>query len=364
MSRDPRKHLDNNSNYLWPSLFSFYSANCKPLEKKVNGIRMPRFGATSSDPSPPAGPTKRKVWLASHTCPSVFDGSDFQSEKEREPPMTLETMMLDAERRQNQFEQQQNATLVNIDSRLRWSIFVVIVERGRFCHIRVAQWTREIPENILQRIQKGLLFLSKTVIEFVFVSRSSMPRISSLKFLMLVIRWAVAVLKSKKPCSPRARIKNWFFYWIKSISSLAIISINGSNICAMNFPQLLSERRRRLNAIDWYVRSAFDRSRTDSSFRVTWMFHWRIVMNRCWDRRRNVSEQRLWWSFYRIIVETTRLKLAWLLGWSVSVYSFPIGLLGSVISCAGYPNVGKSSVINSLKRSQACETGATPGLTK
>jgi nuclear GTP-binding protein len=30
----------------------------------------------------------------------------------------------------------------------------------------------------------------------------------------------------------------------------------------------------------------------------------------------------------------------------------------------GLPNVGKSSVINSLKRSQACETGSTPGITK
>ena len=30
----------------------------------------------------------------------------------------------------------------------------------------------------------------------------------------------------------------------------------------------------------------------------------------------------------------------------------------------GFPNVGKSSVINSLKRSQACETGAMPGVTK
>lgn len=31
---------------------------------------------------------------------------------------------------------------------------------------------------------------------------------------------------------------------------------------------------------------------------------------------------------------------------------------------SGFPNVGKSSVINSLKRSQACETGSTPGITK
>jgi nuclear GTP-binding protein len=30
----------------------------------------------------------------------------------------------------------------------------------------------------------------------------------------------------------------------------------------------------------------------------------------------------------------------------------------------GFPNVGKSSVINSLKRSQACETGSMPGITK
>ncbi|UJR25249.1 hypothetical protein I4U23_006601 [Adineta vaga] len=34
------------------------------------------------------------------------------------------------------------------------------------------------------------------------------------------------------------------------------------------------------------------------------------------------------------------------------------------VGIVGYPNVGKSSVINSLKRSQACETGAMPGLTK
>jgi nuclear GTP-binding protein len=31
---------------------------------------------------------------------------------------------------------------------------------------------------------------------------------------------------------------------------------------------------------------------------------------------------------------------------------------------SGFPNVGKSSVINSLKRSQACETGSMPGITK
>ncbi len=30
----------------------------------------------------------------------------------------------------------------------------------------------------------------------------------------------------------------------------------------------------------------------------------------------------------------------------------------------GLPNVGKSSLINSLKRSRACNVGATPGLTK
>ncbi|NXA02651.1 GNL3 protein, partial [Nesospiza acunhae] len=30
----------------------------------------------------------------------------------------------------------------------------------------------------------------------------------------------------------------------------------------------------------------------------------------------------------------------------------------------GYPNVGKSSLINSLKRSRACGVGATPGVTR
>ncbi|NXC36566.1 NSN1 protein, partial [Campylorhamphus procurvoides] len=30
----------------------------------------------------------------------------------------------------------------------------------------------------------------------------------------------------------------------------------------------------------------------------------------------------------------------------------------------GYPNVGKSSLINSLKRSRVCGVGATPGVTR
>jgi nuclear GTP-binding protein len=34
------------------------------------------------------------------------------------------------------------------------------------------------------------------------------------------------------------------------------------------------------------------------------------------------------------------------------------------VGVVGYPNVGKSSVINSLKRSKACSTGNTPGVTR
>jgi nuclear GTP-binding protein len=41
-----------------------------------------------------------------------------------------------------------------------------------------------------------------------------------------------------------------------------------------------------------------------------------------------------------------------------------IHFLSSQYFFSGFPNVGKSSVINSLKRSQACETGSMPGITK
>jgi nuclear GTP-binding protein len=34
------------------------------------------------------------------------------------------------------------------------------------------------------------------------------------------------------------------------------------------------------------------------------------------------------------------------------------------VGIIGYPNVGKSSLINSLKRSKAAPTGNTPGITK
>jgi nuclear GTP-binding protein len=53
--------------------------------------------------------------------------------------------------------------------------------------------------------------------------------------------------------------------------------------------------------------------------------------------------------------------------------SITVGIVGKNWKCIislkknvflGFPNVGKSSVINSLKRSQACETGSMPGITK
>jgi len=37
---------------------------------------------------------------------------------------------------------------------------------------------------------------------------------------------------------------------------------------------------------------------------------------------------------------------------------------GITIGVIGMPNVGKSSLINSLKRSKACNVGAKPGITR
>lgn len=46
-------------------------------------------------------------------------------------------------------------------------------------------------------------------------------------------------------------------------------------------------------------------------------------------------------------------------------YSKTDGIKGAVtVGVIGYPNVGKSSVINSLKRAKACGVSSTPGFTK
>jgi nuclear GTP-binding protein len=46
-------------------------------------------------------------------------------------------------------------------------------------------------------------------------------------------------------------------------------------------------------------------------------------------------------------------------------YSKTDGVKGAVtVGVIGYPNVGKSSVINSLKRTKACGVSSTPGFTK
>lgn len=37
---------------------------------------------------------------------------------------------------------------------------------------------------------------------------------------------------------------------------------------------------------------------------------------------------------------------------------------GITVGVVGMPNVGKSSLINSLKRSKACNVGAKPGVTR
>jgi len=42
----------------------------------------------------------------------------------------------------------------------------------------------------------------------------------------------------------------------------------------------------------------------------------------------------------------------------------PYNILAILSIFSGLPNVGKSGVINSLKRRKTCTVGATPGVTK
>ena len=53
-------------------------------------------------------------------------------------------------------------------------------------------------------------------------------------------------------------------------------------------------------------------------------------------------------------------------GWVESDQHFNVYALEmlDILFVSGFPNTGKSSVINSLKRSKACDTGSTPGVTK
>ncbi|CAF1253875.1 unnamed protein product [Adineta steineri] len=235
-----------------------------------------------------------KLNPSKHELSQQTDETKKQSEQDR--PKSLESLMLDIERRQNEFEHEQNLT----DEQNDFSSDIIDGhEKSRKTFYREFKKVVDASDIIIEVLdaRDPLGCRCPQVEEAVLTSGKN-------KKLILLL--------NKIDLIPRDNLDRWLKYFRNEFPTIA-------------FRSSTQNQRHRLGHIKESIKTCDEQliKSSNKCFGASTLMN--LLSNYC--RKNDIKT------------------------------SITVGIVG-------YPNVGKSSVINSLKRSQACETGSTPGVTK
>ncbi|CAF1131669.1 unnamed protein product [Rotaria sordida] len=215
---------------------------------------------------------------------------------EQERPKSLESMMIDIERRQNKFEHEQ----ISLNEQDQ---FISDIDDGQ-----------EKSRKTFYREFKKVIDASDIIIEVLDARDPLGCRCSQVEEIVLTSgkNKKLILLLNKIDLIPRDNLDKWLKYLRNEFPTIA-------------FRSSTQNQRDRLGHITTSIKACDEHLLKSSNKCIGASTLMNLLSNYC--RRNDIKT------------------------------SITVGIVG-------FPNVGKSSVINSLKRTQACQTGSTPGLTK
>ncbi|CAF3609799.1 unnamed protein product [Rotaria sordida] len=215
---------------------------------------------------------------------------------EQERPKSLESMMIDIERRQNKFEHEQ----ISLNEQDQ---FISDIDDGQ-----------EKSRKTFYREFKKVIDASDIIIEVLDARDPLGCRCSQVEEIVLTSgkNKKLILLLNKIDLIPRDNLDKWLKYLRNEFPTIA-------------FRSSTQNQRDRLGHITTSIKACDEHLLKSSNKCIGASTLMNLLSNYC--RRNDIKT------------------------------SITVGIVG-------FPNVGKSSVINSLKRTQACQTGSTPGVTK
>ncbi|CAF1024329.1 unnamed protein product [Rotaria sordida] len=215
---------------------------------------------------------------------------------EQERPKSLESMMIDIERRQNKFEHEQ----ISLNEQDQ---FISDIDDGQ-----------EKSRKTFYREFKKVIDASDIIIEVLDARDPLGCRCSQVEEIVLTSgkNKKLILLLNKIDLIPRDNLDKWLKYLRNEFPTVA-------------FRSSTQNQRDRLGHITTSIKACDEHLLKSSNKCIGASTLMNLLSNYC--RRNDIKT------------------------------SITVGIVG-------FPNVGKSSVINSLKRTQACQTGSTPGVTK
>ncbi|CAF0933996.1 unnamed protein product [Rotaria sordida] len=215
---------------------------------------------------------------------------------EQERPKSLESMMIDIERRQNKFEHEQ----ISLNEQDQ---FISDIDDGQ-----------EKSRKTFYREFKKVIDASDIIIEVLDARDPLGCRCSQVEEIVLTSgkNKKLILLLNKIDLIPRDNLDKWLKYLRNEFPTIA-------------FRSSTQNQRDRLGHIITSIKACDEHLLKSSNKCIGASTLMNLLSNYC--RRNDIKT------------------------------SITVGIVG-------FPNVGKSSVINSLKRTQACQTGSTPGVTK